>query len=307
MSRPLNPLHLVERAARRLREGSEIGPESALLPDLPAREAVTGTAGRIAASAAVAKPIAEASGARVAAPPAVQILAVETLEGAGMIPSREQRDRIGEEFRIVGQQVLAGIAAVEGPTAQRNVVMVTSARAGEGKSFAALNLAANLALGRDRSIILVDADIGRASLSQRLGLEAETGLLDLVSSPAQLGEAALVRSRIDALAVLPIGGGTDPDGRALISAHHPIAGLVATLARRFTENFFVIDAPPCLSSSDPAALAAIAGQILLVVEAEKTRRGEVEAALDMIDACPNIKLVLNKIRLTTRDTFGTRS
>ena len=77
--------------------------------------------------------------------------------------------------------------------------------------------------------------------------------------------------------------------------------------RLLLEELFVIDAPPCLSSSDPAALAAVAGQVLLVVEAEKTRRGEIEAALDLIDACPNIKLLLNKIRLTTRDTFGIRS
>ncbi len=293
MNQPLKPAHLVERAARRLREGAERTPESALLPE--------DAAARIAASQ-IAEPIAEALASRTAS-----TLAVETLENAGMIPSREQRDRIGEEFRIVGQQVLAGMVTVEGPTAQRNVVMVTSARQGEGKSFAALNLAANLALGRDRSIVLVDADIGPASLSKRLGLEAETGLLDIVSSPAQLGEAALVRSRIDALTVLPIGGGTDPAGRALISTHHPIAGLVATLARRFTEHLFVIDAPPCLTSSDPAALAAVAGQILMVVEAEKTRRSEIEAALDLIDACPNIKLLLNKIRLTTRDTFGIRS
>jgi protein-tyrosine kinase len=293
MNRPVKPLHLVERAAQQLRDGPEGGPESVLLPD--------GALGRIAVPA-IGERTAEAPAGRTDV-----TLAVETLEGAGMIPTREQRDRIGEEFRIVGQQVLAGMATVEGPTAQRNVVMVTSARGGEGKSFAALNLAANLALGHDRSIILVDADIGPGSLSESLGLEAETGLLDLASSPAQLGEGALVRSRIESLSVLPIGGGTDPSGRALISAHHPIAGLVATLARRFTQYLFVIDAPPCLSSSDPAALAAVAGQVLLVVEAEKTRRGEIEAALDLIDSCPNIKLILNKIRLTTRDTFGTRS
>jgi protein-tyrosine kinase len=290
MSGPVKPLHLVERAARRLREGPGAGPESALLADA--------TVERIATLGSATPTIETAAGR--AAPG----LSIETLEGAGMIASREQRDRVAEEFRIINQQVLATVATVEGPTAQRNVVMVTSARPGEGKSFTALNLAASLALGGDRSIILVDADIKSGSLSKVLGLEAETGLLDITASPAQLAEAALVRSRIQALSVLPIGGGTDPNGRALISTHHPIAGLVATIARRFTDSLFVIDAPPCLSSSDPAALAAIVGQVLLVVEAEKTRRSQIEAALDLIDACPNVRLLLNKIRLTTRDTFG---
>lgn len=285
------PLHLVERAVERLREGSGGGPERALLVD-----AAIGPA-------ALPRP----AGAEAAGVPGPRRLAIATLEGAGMITTREQRDRIAEEFRIVGQQVLAGIAAAEAPGRARHAVMVTSARQGEGKSFAALNLAASLALGGERSIILIDADIGPDSLSNKLGLAAETGLLDLVASPAQLAESALARSRIESLSVLPIGGGADPAGRALISAHHTVAGLVASLARRFDDHLFIVDAPPCLSSSDPAGLAAVVGQTILVVEAEKTRRSEIEAALDLLDACPNIRLLLNKVRLHTHDTFGIHS
>jgi receptor protein-tyrosine kinase len=41
-----------------------------------------------------------------------------------------------------------------------------------------------------------------------------------------------------------------------------------------------------------------------VVEAERTQRSEVLAALDLIKACPTITLMLNKIRVTTSYTFG---
>ncbi len=292
MSRVTKPLHLVERAALHLREGSMDGPESVLLPEAVAEEISTSAR---AVPITAPDPVADGS---------VGGLAIETLEGAGMIITREQRDRIAEEFRIVSQQVLAGMAAVEGETARRNVVMLTSARPGEGKSFAALNLAANLALGGERSVILVDADVRPGSLSTSLGLEAEPGLLDLVASPAQLADAAIVRSRIRGLSVLPVGGGTDANGRALISTHNPISGLLKILAGQFVDSLLVIDAPACLSSSDPAALAAVAGQVLFVVEAEKTRRREIEAALDLIDACPNIRLLLNKVTVSTRETFG---
>jgi len=299
MSGATGPLHLVERAARHLREAAAGEPESVLLPEALAerREAV---AERLDASPRVL-PASEPSA--LSGRSAVE-LALEALEGAGMITSRGQRDRIAEEFRIISQQVLAGMTAAEGPAARRRLVMVTSARPGEGKSFAALNLAANLALGGARSVVLVDADIKPGSLSASLGLAGEPGLLDIVASPAQLAEAMLVRSRIQALNVLPIGGGTDPNGRALISTHNPIAGLLTALANRLTESLIIVDAPACLSSSDPPALAAIAGQVLLVVEAEKTRRREIEAALDLVDACPMIKLVLNKTRVSTRETFG---
>ena len=49
------------------------------------------------------------------------------------------------------------------------------------------------------------------------------------------------------------------------------------------------------------------GQILFVVEAERTQRDEVEAALDLIQACPLIMMLLNKVQVTTRYTFGAYS
>lgn len=289
------PLHLVEQAALHLRQANASGPESALLPD--------GAAPDIAVPAR-SLPLTEPS---PAAMPSARVLAAETLEGAGMITSREQRDRIAEEFRIISQQVLVGVTAVEAGTALSNLVLVTSARPGEGKSFAALNLAASLALSGEREVILVDADIRAGSLTATLGLDAEPGLLDLVPSPAQLAESTLVRSRIQGLQVMPIGGGSDPTGRALISAHNPIANLLTGFAPRFADRLIVVDAPSCLSSSDPAALAQIAGQALLVVEAEKTPRRQIEAALDLIDACANIRLLLNKVKVATHDTFGVYS
>jgi receptor protein-tyrosine kinase len=51
-------------------------------------------------------------------------------------------------------------------------------------------------------------------------------------------------------------------------------------------------------------LAGIAGQVLLVVDAQRTERSEVEAALDVLEACPVLQLVLNRVRLTSNDSFG---
>ena len=69
----------------------------------------------------------------------------------------------------------------------------------------------------------------------------------------------------------------------------------------------ILDAPPCLSTSDPAVLAPVVGQILFVVEADRTQRDEVEASLDLIQACPNIAMVLNKQQISSRFTFGAYS
>ena len=50
-------------------------------------------------------------------------------------------------------------------------------------------------------------------------------------------------------------------------------------------------------------LAPVVGQVVVVVRAEYTQRNEVEAALDMIDACPTLQM-LNQARLGSNDSFG---
>jgi receptor protein-tyrosine kinase len=69
----------------------------------------------------------------------------------------------------------------------------------------------------------------------------------------------------------------------------------------------ILDAPPCLSTSDPAVLSQVVGQILFVVEADRTQRDEIEASLDLIQACPTITMVLNKQQISSRYTFGAYS
>ena len=83
--------------------------------------------------------------------------------------------------------------------------------------------------------------------------------------------------------------------------------LIQRLSRRYADRLLILDAAPCLSTSDPAALAPVVGQILFVVEAERTQREEVEAALDLIQACPLVMLLLNKMQVTNRYTFGAYS
>ena len=46
--------------------------------------------------------------------------------------------------------------------------------------------------------------------------------------------------------------------------------LIQSLGQRFSDHLLILDAPPCLSTSDPAVLAQVVGQILFVVEANRT-------------------------------------
>ena len=230
-------------------------------------------------------------------------LDMAALEKAGLVVGHKVRTRISEEFRITVGHLLRSMQANYSPgRGAPNVIMLTSARPGEGKSFSSLNLAGSIAQHTQREVLLMDVDAKQRSISSQLGLTDRPGLLDLSNNPSLRVEDVIIRTSIPHLSLMPVGSGQS--GGLDITQTRPITTLVERIARRFPNSVVLLDAPPCLSTSDPSTLAPFVGQIVLVVEAERTQRNEVVAALDLIKACPSVTLMLNKIRLTTSYTFG---
>ncbi len=231
------------------------------------------------------------------------LLDMASLEKAGMVVGHKVRTRISEEFRITVGHILRSMHANYSPgRGAPNVLMVTSARPSEGKSFSSLNLAGSIAQHTQREVLLVDVDAKQRSISAELGLADRPGLLDLSTNPSLRIEDVIIRTAIPHLSVITVGSGHTIGTE--ISPTRPVTTLVERIARRYPNAVILLDAPPCLSTSDPSTLAPYVGQIVLVIEAERTQRNEVVAALDLIKACPSITLLLNKIRLTTSYTFG---
>lgn len=227
------------------------------------------------------------------------------LERAGMVDWSRTRSRISEEFRLVQRQVLRAAFGSGAEPGFSNLLMVTSARPGEGKSFIAVNLASSIARQGDHRVLLVDADSKRDSFCYSLGLAEAAGILDLVANPKLDPAPLIVKTPIERLSILPVG--RDRERSAELFSAKEMTRLIQSLGRRYADRLLILDAPPCLSTSDPAVLAPVVGQILFVVEADRTQRNEVEASLDLIQACPTITLVLNKLQISSRDTFGAYS
>jgi receptor protein-tyrosine kinase len=208
-----------------------------------------------------------------------------------------------EEIALIREQVLRSIEAT--PPAdgrQARLVVITSSRSGEGKSFTALNLAASIADGVHRPVILVDAERSAGSLTDLLDLCDAPGLEQLRDTDDPDPAGLLRRTEISNLFVLPRGAAR-PSG----TQGTPMTDALLHLAKRLSDHIILLDTPACLESSVPGVLAAAAGQIALVVEAERTRRAEVEAALDILDACPTLQLLLNRSALRVSDRFRARA
>jgi len=228
-----------------------------------------------------------------------------SLERAGMVDWSRTRTRISEEFRLVQRQI---IRSAFGPGAEpgfSNLLLVTSARPGEGKSFMSTNLSGSIARQGDHHVLLVDADSKRDSICYSLGLAQARGLLDLAANPKLDPAPLIVRTPIERLSILPVG--RERERSAELFSTKEMTRLIQSLGRRYADRLLILDAPPCLSTSDPAVLAQVVGQILFVVEADRTQRDEIEASLDLIQACPTITMVLNKQQISSRYTFGAYS
>lgn len=240
-----------------------------------------------------------------AAPRAAPVVPLVALQGAGLIqpPEGQGRSRSMEEISMVQHQVLRVMDEAPPEEAPRSrVLLVASALPREGRTFIALNLAASIATGGARPVVLVDADGRATSLTRALGLEGRPGLCDLIAERDGRYAELPVPTGIDRLFILPYGTRRATEGEPPPAATS--AAAILRLAAAMPGHVILLDPPPCLSTSDSSALASASGQVVLVVDAQRTARDEVEAALDGLDASPVLQLLLNRAQLSSGSSFG---
>lgn len=226
----------------------------------------------------------------------------EHLRDGGLIVPEDPVTGLLEEFRIVKRELLADARAEDTPLARR--ILVCSPHPGEGKTYCATNLAIALAAERGLEVLLVDADVVKPSVNQRLGIEAEQGLMDALADPAILPESLVIRTDIDGLFVLPAGTASSRDAEYLASAR--TAEVLDRLTEGAPDRIVIFDTPPALAASPAAELAQHVGQALLVVRADDTSRAALEDAQQLLSACADIKLLLNAARYSPSGRrFGT--
>lgn len=216
----------------------------------------------------------------------------DKLRHEGILTPDRGRSLTTEEFRIIKNTVLRN--RWQENSNLHNLIMVTSAVPGEGKTFTAINLAMSISSEKDLTVLLIDGDLSRPSIVKRLGIDADRGLLDLLEDPSLDVGDVILRTNVESLSVIPAGKPNHMSTELLASTR--MKRLVEEISKRYPDRIIVFDAPPVLATTESSILARHADQIIFVVEAEGTRRSAVKSALDLISTCPNIGMVLNKAR-----------
>ncbi len=221
-------------------------------------------------------------------------LPIAYLKSLGMVTPDEPRSRVAEEYRIIKRPLLMNIqgkGAAE--IANSNLIMVTSARPGEGKTFTALNLAISIAMEQDKTVLFVDADVAKASAAKLLGISGNApGLIDVLMSDTTHISDVLLPTDVPNLRVLPAGHLHERSTELLASRR--MKRLMTELSERYSDRVIIFDSPPLLFTTEAAVLANLVGQVAFVVAENLTPQHKVTEALSHIDKDKTVGLLLNK-------------
>lgn len=153
------------------------------------------------------------------------------------------------------------------------LMLITSAQASEGKSTTSYAVTRSMALVGKRAL-LIDADLRRPSIHRLTGVANKRGLSNLLVGENTI-EEVVVPGDVANLFVLP-SGPVPPSPAELLSSPR-LAALLETL--RDTYDCVVIDSAPVLGLADSPGLSALVDGVLLVIEANRGRGGQLKAAI----------------------------
>jgi protein-tyrosine kinase len=295
---------LIEQAALRLEQLRQAG---VLLPEMSEAEAfaskapAAGSGPQKSATAAARKEVGD-PGWDTTAQSRLITLDLEAIGAAGIVTPQAPRSQMADQYRVIKRPLIVNAVGRGAATvAHGNLIMVTSALPGEGKSFTSINLAMSMAAELDHTVMLVDADVARPSILRMLGLPPGPGLLDLLEGKADMS-SVLLRTNVDKLTILP--SGTPHPKATELLASDAMSALLSDMASRYPDRIIIFDSPPLLLTTESRVLATHMGQIVLVVHADRTLQGTVQEALAAIESCPVKMTVLNKARPDAIGGYG---
>lgn len=216
------------------------------------------------------------------------------LKDKGMLIPDFRQSQLAEEYRIIKRPILDNVDGQDSNGIKRaNLILVTSSLPGEGKTFTAANLALSIATERDKTVMLIDGDVAKPSISKLFGIESKKGLIDLIEGEASFQDV-LLHTDIPNLTIMPAGKIHEQSTEILASS--AMKKIISEISSRYKDRIIIIDSPPLLAATQGEVLAGLVGQVVMVIESDKTPQHIVSEAAKKLSSCEVVGCVLNKSR-----------
>ncbi|WP_395344625.1 XrtA-associated tyrosine autokinase [Ningiella sp. W23] len=227
---------------------------------------------------------------------------LQRLEELGFVTLTNARRQINEEYREIKRKLIQNAFGPLSKTLPNsNIIMVSSARPSEGKTFTAVNLALSIAAEQDKTVLLVDADVLKPNVLRTLAVPEKKGLMDYLLGETEDISDVLYRTNVPKLRIIPAG-----------SSHHLSTELLASgimnetvneFSTRYSDRVVIIDTPPLIGINESAVLASFAGQAVIVVEEGRTKLQDIQQSVERLNPDMAIGFVVNK-SIASSETGG---
>jgi exopolysaccharide/PEP-CTERM locus tyrosine autokinase len=215
------------------------------------------------------------------------------IEEKGMVSVSGNKTLINEEYREIKRTLLSnGFGPISKTLNNSNIIMVSSARPSEGKTFNAINLALSIAAEQDKTVLLVDADVLKPSILSSLELEERKGLMEYLTGEVKSISDVLYHTSIDKLKIVPAGRTHRLSTELLAS--QKMHETIDEFANRYPDRVVIIDTPPLIGITESAVLANFAGQAVVVVEENRSKMHDIQEAVKRLNPEMAIGFVVNK-------------
>ena len=164
-------------------------------------------------------------------------------------------------------------ASIEQPIAK---MVVTSVAPGDGKTTTSLNLSALAA--QHGNVLMVDADMRRPNVHQRLGIPNDKGLAEVLAGEVDLSDVRHTVERDGVRFDVITAGSASQDPASLLRRE----GWQSVIKDLFLYDFVVVDCPPVLAVTDAVLLGASVDAQIIVTRSGITDRTELAQAVDLL-------------------------
>ena len=228
---------------------------------------------------------------------------LDSLSKRNFVAKATERKLIYEEYRVIKRKLINNaFGPLSSSLKNPNLILVSSSRPGEGKTFTSVNLALSIALEQDKTVLLVDADVLRPNVSRTLEISVPRGLTDYLSSDSVDVTDIMYSTNVERLKLIAAGKPHHLSTELLAS--DKMAALVDEFASRYPDRIVIFDAPPLLGVNETSVLAGMCGQAVIVLEENKTKLNELEKAISMLPPDLATGFVINKAHYSRDKGYG---
>lgn len=226
---------------------------------------------------------------KCSAPVLGEISYIKNKSDSPIVVHKGSRSIIAEQFRVIRTNISFAKAG-HSP----KVILVTSHRPEEGKSFTSLNLAASYAL-LDKRVAVLEFDLRKPRLSSALNIQSKTGISNYLADPSfNLAELLHEVPGFDKnLWLLPTG--PIPPNPAELILGKRMATLMNELNNKF--DYIILDTPPYSLVTDSSLLSVYADISMIVLRQGFTFKWVLQEINKKIGETPThpIYTVINRV------------